>query len=103
MANETTLTAEELKAIGNKFYFMVFDAEDDEDKAVGIVYKDFWKENEVLDDCWSGDDTLESVLPAGFHNSSESEWQFSSRFGTFAQGIQMLLDAGFEQIENPWK
>lgn len=93
--SETTLNAKD-------FYFMV----SKEHKAFWLVRKDFWEKKKAISDSSLGSEIYE-ILPKGFHESSESQYQYyvdvkKFKKGKLKDGQQLLIDAGFEEIPNPW-
>jgi hypothetical protein len=85
------------------YYFMVIDGEDEEDDGyLGIVSKEFWAKNEYLSDqCISAE--LDHILPKGFSEAMESHFDYYiNGEHCIESGKQLLLELGFEEIDNPF-
>jgi hypothetical protein len=104
---KVTLVEGAAASIAARYYFMTNNI-DPGYASFNIVEKRYWKENEGISDTERGDE-LRGVLPPGFQNASEAEFHYyekGEKVGeasakTKEKARQLLLAAGFEQIDNP--
>jgi hypothetical protein len=84
------------------FYFMSAR----ENQELLIVARDYWAEHEAINDM-AFDGRIDDILPDGFLECGESSFQYHekglSEQQAFEKGRQLLIDAGFEEIPNPWE
>lgn len=71
------------------YLFCIDDTNDPGNDVFCFTSKEYWDENDVLDDCLSEID----CLPPKFHNLMEAMWEYAG--ASTEEGKQNLLDAGF--------
>lgn len=77
------------------YLFAVYSNEGEDEDQICIVSREHWAKRKCIDD-QSFDGIINSILPPGFAEASESTFHYYG--GTLSEGIAALKAAGFEQI-----